>query len=407
MVDTLGKGFLGSLRRRVIHEVRLHQHDNVIVQRARYPFATRWLRAVLADRAFHSFLFAYLAIDLALTVAEVFFPETRLPPWTGDAMKGLLKDSAGYLITAQVGILGVVSVAVGLVTLIAQQGDNSTTSTDIRLYYSEALAYDVIASSVALLIVLAIQIFWPLQFGIHQVGWGSTNLFYKDLLSALHIAWLILNLAGFAQFLFTTLRFVEPRAREDMRERYTANIVLPDDIRKHLFRHFLLLAPKVLIPAAGDEDGPLLTVGHDWIPTGITEIERRFRKPSRLIDIRMWPLRIALRNWWRRDIKKRRSIPANDRSLLNLRPQPAVAFPVSFDETLEGRTILCRRDGGVEFRSWELILIVSSFRFGAAKKSTRTVAPSPSAFLEELADKVIGQIDRLAVTGFNAALAVC
>jgi hypothetical protein len=42
-----------------------------------------------------------------------------LPGWTPPEIKSPLKDIASYLIAAQVGILGIVSVAIGIVTLIS------------------------------------------------------------------------------------------------------------------------------------------------------------------------------------------------------------------------------------------------------------------------------------------------
>lgn len=63
------------------------------------------------------------------------FAPSWLPGWTGGYIRDLLKDSAGFLLTVQVGILGVISVAVGLVTLIAQRNDGSGTNSEIRIYY--------------------------------------------------------------------------------------------------------------------------------------------------------------------------------------------------------------------------------------------------------------------------------
>jgi hypothetical protein len=162
-----------------------------------------------------------------------------LPGWSGDTLKSFLKDAAGYLITAQVGMLGIVSIAVGLVTLIAQRDERSSTNTDIRLYYVEALAYEVVASSAALLVVLCIQILWPIHFGLHKLGLGTSDLCFKVVLTAVHVVWVSINISAFAQFLATSLRFVEPSAREQMRERYTANVVIPNDLWERFLRVFV------------------------------------------------------------------------------------------------------------------------------------------------------------------------
>jgi hypothetical protein len=398
----LGRGSLGSLRRRVEHEIWRHKRDNPIMRRTRYPLAAQLLRLFLTNHSFSRFVAVYTTVAVSLAVAEALIPQTLLPGWTEDSIKGFLKDAAGYLITAQVGILGVVSMAVGLVTLIAQRDDRSSTNTDIRLYYSEALAYEVVASSAALLVVLSVQIFWPLQFAIHAIGLGSADLFFKALLTFLHVVWLSMNIAAFAQFLATSLRFVEPKAREGMRERYTANLVIPDDLRRRLLRTFCMLAPKHLIAEADTDNGPHVMVGHDWLDSGAIELQRDFTRPMVLRDIRLRPLGFVLRSWWRRTVESGRP---------NSRPGPAArvgqttfAVPPSFDRIFEGVSILCRQTGGVPLSGWERRLLRFSFRFAHPRKASDTDLPNPSGFLEELADKVIGQIERLAITGFKTAL---
>jgi hypothetical protein len=123
-----------------------------------------------------------------------------LPGWTPPEIKSPLKDIASYLIAAQVGILGIVSVAIGIVTLISRRDDRSSTNTDVRLYYMESLAYEVVLSGAALLIVLCVQLLWPTQFFTHLVHFGGADLVFKTVLTAFHLSWLLLNLAVFAQF---------------------------------------------------------------------------------------------------------------------------------------------------------------------------------------------------------------
>ena len=62
----------------------------------------------------------------------------------------------------------------------------------------------------------------------------------------------------------------------------------------------------------------------------------------------------------------------------------------------------CRRRGGVAFHCWERWLIRLCYRFRADKYGRDTL-PTPSNFLEELADRVIAQIERNAITGFKGA----
>ena len=100
--------------------------------------------------------------------------------------KSLLKDIASYLIAAQVGILGIVSVAIGIVTLISQRDDRSSTNTDVRLYYVESLAYEVVLSGAALLIVLCVQLLWPASISCaSRVFSAAPHLAFKALADGL------------------------------------------------------------------------------------------------------------------------------------------------------------------------------------------------------------------------------
>ena len=179
MSNSLTQGLRGSLRRRVRREIKAHLRDNRAIRRARYSFFQRAARFLIAGRSLPAFLAAYALLDLVLVGAEVvfnlYFPQA-LPGWTAPETKSLLKDIASYLIAAQVGILGIVSVAIGIVTLISQRDDRSSTNTDIRLYYTESLAYEVVLSGAALLIVLCAQLLWPAQFLAHLAHLGGTDL---------------------------------------------------------------------------------------------------------------------------------------------------------------------------------------------------------------------------------------
>jgi hypothetical protein len=396
------QGLRGSLRRRVRREIRAHLRDNRAIRRARYSFFQRAARFLIAGRSLFTFLAAYLLLDLLLLGAEVVlnlhFPQL-LPGWTTPEIKSLLKDIASYFIAAQVGILGIVSVAIGIVTLISQRDDRSSTNTDIRLYYMESLAYEVVVSGAALLIVLCVQLVWPAQFLVHLAQLGGADLVFKAILTAFHLVWLLLNLAVFAQFVLTTLHFVEPSARERLRERYTANVIVPNDLRQRLLRLFYAHAPKELVTGADEGSGLLISLGHRMLTDGTVELRTKFAVPSALHDVLLRPLGFVLRRWWHRSEQailhpRRRSTLLGHDVWLSLEP--------SFDDRFEGEVAWCRRRGGVAFRDWERWVIRRCYRFQAAKYG-RDKLPTPSNFLEELADRVIAQIERSAITGFKSA----
>ncbi len=213
------------------------------------------------------------------------------------------------------------------------------------------------------------------------------------------MAWLLLNLAVFAQFVLTTLHFVEPSARERLRERYIANVIVPIDLTRRLLHVFYANAPKELVPDTNEEAGPLITFGHGMLDDGDVELRTKFAVPSVLRDVWLRPLGFILRRWWRR----------SEQTLTRRRHQSSLlgrdawfSLEPSFDRRFEGEVVWCRRRGGAPLHNWERRVIRRCYRFRPDKYG-RDKPPTPSNFIEELADRVIAQIERNAITGFKGA----
>ena len=102
------------------------------------------------------------------------FVPCLIPSWTSTALHGFLKDIASYYLAGQVAILGIVSMAVGVVTLITQRTEGVSARTEIRLYYVESFAYEVVTSGIALTLVLAVQLFWPIQYALNWWAQAAT-----------------------------------------------------------------------------------------------------------------------------------------------------------------------------------------------------------------------------------------
>jgi hypothetical protein len=155
----VGRGLLGSLRAQVQHEIRGLSRENRVLRRARYSLPRRLIGRFVVGRSVWQFLFLYgvvLTLSLVLEwVGNRYFPG-RLPGYARSELRDFLKDVGSYLIAGQIGILAIVSVAVGVVTLLSDRSDGSSVNTDIRLYYVESYSYELAVSGVALLVILTL-----------------------------------------------------------------------------------------------------------------------------------------------------------------------------------------------------------------------------------------------------------
>ena len=298
----VGRGLLGSLRAQVQHEIRGLARENRVLRRARYSFPRRLIGRFVVGRSVWQFLCLYgvvLALSLVLEwLGNRYFPGW-LPGYARSELRDYLKDVGSYLIAAQIGILAIVSVAVGVVTLLSDRSDGSSVNTDIRLYYVESYSYELAVSGVALLVILTLQLFWPLQHLLHIAGLGGKDYTFKLYLGAFHATWFTFNLALFLQFITTTLRFVEPSARETLRERYCANVVIPRDAKARVMRALYITAPTRIFGKEALEEGPNFAFGHH-LSLGerpVVEIETVFADPRRLEDVWLRPLEWVMRRW--------------------------------------------------------------------------------------------------------------
>jgi len=359
-------GWTGSLRRWTDREVNDHISSNPTLRNARYSPSLRCLRAFMQRRPFAWFVGLYALIDLSFLLLDAlsgFVPNFR-PSWASSSaeIEKLIQDGNGYFIVAQVGALGIVSIAVGLVTLIAQR---ESATADIQIYYHESLAQEVVASSVALLAVLCAQVFWPAQLGLNRLGLGNSSIEFQAALTGLHGIWLFINLAALAHFVALSLSFVQPSEREAIRERYTANWVTPNDLARSLRRARYMSAAEGILRQRDNSRDPMIIFGRDLDGTGEIEVRSDASKGVALYDVWLVPLRWLIRRWWRRCIEERRRsrsrLPSQHSSPLG--PQIWLVFPASFDRPSESRPIICRRRGGVPLTPFEQTVLRWSFWF--------------------------------------------
>lgn len=357
---------LGSLRHRVAHEVREHLQANTAIRSARVPLSTRMLRRFYGQRGLLGFLIPYIVLVALLVGVEILVENlspTLIPSSSNDENIGrLLKDVTSYFLGAQVVMIGLLfPIAVGLVTLIVQRENASSTVSDIQVYYSETLTYRIGASGIALSIVLAAQLLWPAQFAIYRLGYGSSSDFFKVVLTTAHLLWLLINFSALWHFLQTSLSFMRPAERALLRRRFAASVSIPDDISERLTKAIYTNAGQSILGELStspiDDGQPSLLFGSDLGEWGEIEVAAPAISKKVLVDVWMRPLEWAIRNWLRRCRKQDADAPQG-------RSGPTLVFLPDWRWPMPDGGIICRRNHGVPLNALERFLIRRSFRFG-------------------------------------------
>jgi len=401
MADSILSGLRGSLRAYVKREVHRVCRENPNFRRSRYSFWRRAIDTLVVDRSIGGFCLLYFVV-LATTLFAEWLGHRDIWEHTLSYPRTLslsfLKDVASYLITAQIGVLAIVSVAVGVVTLLSERDDGASINTDIRLYYVESYSRELAVSGVALLLVLTVQMFWPAQHILHALSYRQVGTWSELTLSIAHSMWFCVNLLLFFQFISTTLHFVEPSSRESLRERYSANEVIPNDAAARLTNVLYANLCQTIFGNVDPEKGPIVFFGHNFLENTTPEIYVDFGSQARLVDVYVRPLKWALSRWQRRV----RAQPAQRRRFGAPLWNDSIAVAPNFEGELTGRTPLLWRTGAVGLSPIEQWVIRRSLRFSRTSLSREGL--TPDNFLEQLVDRVVRQIEQGTITGFRAAL---
>lgn len=340
-----------SIAKQARTEVRAHLKRNGVARRARYSRGHRLLR-ILLTATFGILLARYLLIDLAMINLEgfrQFFPRDLfvLSEQNDAGARSLIEQLPPLFLAAQVGLLTIISLALALVTLIAQREDATT---DIKVYYHESMFFGMAASGLALVVVLVTQLFWPLQSLYRLLAGNSPSAIFDFLLLTAHALWLVINLIGAAHFVAVTFEFVQPSARKRLRERYTANAAMPEQLAATLRQHIYLGAD-----SGFNKTEPHAVFGSMFRATGTTEIERDFGDGSHLVDVHLRLVRWVIKRWSARCKSSARAPNGNTGPRLIFAPVPG--------RKLSGEVVWCLRDGGVPLSSFEKRILGWAFRF--------------------------------------------
>jgi hypothetical protein len=173
----LGRGFLESLRARVDFDVRDLVRENRILRHLRRGWARRLLRVWIVGKPIAGLLATYISFIAALVLVEGAIQHFAPSLFPTDADVAFTKDYAGFLLTAQVALMTVLTVAIAVVTLLKSNEDGTAINAEISMYYSESYSYELAASSVLLSGAIVVQLFWPIEPLFPFIAGGVSGVF--------------------------------------------------------------------------------------------------------------------------------------------------------------------------------------------------------------------------------------
>jgi len=389
----------GSIRARVELEVKSHLKQNEAIRTERDPLMARGFRRALEGRTFLGFLWIYALVD-TLCVLSQYFCSRYLPAnyfaWLPILDSEIVpKDLPTYLAAIQAALIAIVAVPVGLITYIGQRDDSTR---EIELYYRQSLAHEVFSSSLALLVVLTVQLLWPAQLLLHH--FVPHPVFELDL-SVAHVAWLVLNLGIAAKFITISLRYVDPRQRQKIRRSHIVNCILPTHLRAHLKLFYYSNTALEFLPQQrrGGFDNPVILFGRSARLEGSKEeCVKTFKSPTVLGDLHLRVLGLALRPWLTRSIES--SAPRRPGAA---RFAPFIGFLPDLDHPVRGRSAWCVSQRCVPLRWHERQLIGLAFHLRRVGNADRTPI-SAADLLDDLVAHAIAAIDRAANSAYERAI---
>lgn len=218
----------------------------------------------------------------------------------------------------------------------------------VHLYMLDSGALAAGLSSLVLVVVMSGQY-------LMVVSWGTSAL---PAWTVLDTAWFLLNSCLTTYFLFRTVDFLRPEVQANVVRRYTINIALPRDVARLSLSQVLAGASVkgwLLVPAYGDDKkpaGPRLLIGRYGFRDGTSQGQLHLSEPCRLVNVRLWPLRLVVSGWYRRAIRYPR--PTEEEGLGAKRNWPLLTIPMTPGSVLDGTQPLAKVADGPALTAWQL-----------------------------------------------------
>jgi len=296
------------------------------------------------------FATSLLALKVTLLVLVEVLPQDWLfPSWfKWGAGEQLTHFSIVWTIQATLAAL-VYPIVISFVAVYLQR--RPAAEAFIHLYMLDSGGLAAGLSSLALVVVMGVEY-------LMMTTWGTASL---PSWAAIDTAWFVLNATLTAFFLFRTVEFLRPEVQARVIQRYAVNVALPRDVLR--LNSFQVLAGAIVkgwlsVPSYGDDkapEGPRLLIGRFAFREGSIQGKLRLRTQARLIDVRLWLVRLVVESWYR----KASTSPRSDKSkaLGVNKSWPLLTLPMSPGTVYEGELPLASVVEGPALSAWQRWLL--------------------------------------------------
>lgn len=334
-----------------------------------------------------------LALQIALLVLSAVLPQGWfVPAWLKwEAAEQLTHFSTVWTIQATLAAL-VYPIVISFVAVYLQR--RPAAEAFIHLYMLDSGALAAGLSSLGLVVVMGVQYLMMSTWGTAWLpGWA-----------AIDTAWFVLNAALTTFFLFRTVEFLRPEVQARVIQRYTVNVALPRDVQR--LNSFQVLAGSIAkgwfpVPSYGDEkapEGPRMLIGRGF-REGEIQGELRLRAQARLVDVRIWVVRLVVESWYRRALKLPR--PDKPKSFGVNESWPLFTLPMSPGTVYESDLPLAMVADGPELSHWQRWLLRRSLVLQPTSRDRYGI--QVEAILGELAGDARNMAARSDNEGFERA----
>lgn len=296
------------------------------------------------------FAFSLLALQIALLVwVAKMPPDWFVPAWFDwKVAEQISHFSTVWTIQATLAAL-VYPIVISFVAVYLQRRPAAEAFVHLYMLDSGALAAGL--SSLALVVVMGLQYLMLSSWGTESLpGWALIDT-----------VWFILNATLTTYFLFRTVEFLRPEVQARVIQRYTVNVALPRDVQR--LNTFQVLAGSIgkgwlPIPSYSDDKapkGPRLLIGRFAFREGEVQGEIPLQALVRLVDVRLWLVRLVVAAWYRKALKWPQA--GNTNSFGNGKTWPLLNLPMSPGTTYDDEFPLARVTDGPALVGWQLLVL--------------------------------------------------